>query len=117
MPTIVNNLLKNKGLVASFGKISFNENGEADVTEEQSKKLLQLSNYFIKGAKKADQPKIETVSKVEDKSVEPKVEEQKAEAIDLDKMNIPQLRKYAKEKNIDLGSAKSKEEIIAVING
>ena len=111
MPTIVNNLLKNKGLVTSFGNIQFNENGEADVTEEQSKKLLQLSNYFIKGAKKAEQPKIE------DKSAEPKVEEQKAEAIDLDKMNIPQLRKYAKEKNIDLGSAKSKEEIIAVING
>lgn len=108
MPTIVNNLLKNKGLVASFGKISFNENGEADVTEEQSKKLLQLSNYFIKGAKKADQPKIETVSKVE---------EPKSEEVDLDKLNIPQLRKYAKEKGIDLGSAKSKEEIIAVING
>ena len=59
MPTIVNNLLKNKGLVASFGKISFNENGEADVTEEQSKKLLQLSNYFIKGATTDDQPKVE----------------------------------------------------------
>lgn len=108
MPTIVNNLLKNKGLVASFGNIQFNENGEADVTEEQSKKLLQLSNYFIKGAKKADQPKIETVSKVE---------EPKSEEVDLDKLNIPQLRKYAKEKGIDLGSAKSKEEIIAVING
>ena len=108
MPTIVNNLLKNKGLVASFGSIQFNENGEADVTEEQSKKLLQLSNYFIKGAKKADQPKIETVSKVE---------EPKSEEVDLDKLNIPQLRKYAKEKGIDLGSAKSKEEIIAVING
>lgn len=111
MPTIVNNLLKNKGLVASFGKISFNENGEADVTEEQSKKLLQLSNYFIKGAKKADQPKVET------KPIETTVEEPKSEEVDLDKLNIPQLRKYAKEKGIDLGSAKSKEEIIAVING
>ena len=34
MPTIVNNLLKNKGLVASFGNIQFNENGEADEPDE-----------------------------------------------------------------------------------
>ncbi len=33
----------------------------------------------------------------------------------IDKMNVPQLKKYAKEHNIDIGEASTKEAILAAI--
>ena len=37
--------------------------------------------------------------------------------ITLDKLNLTQLKKYAKEKGIDLGTASTKEDILKIIEG
>lgn len=44
-----------------------------------------------------------------------KVTEENAEPKTIDKMTVAELKAYAKEKGIDLGEAKTKEEILAKV--
>ncbi len=47
----------------------------------------------------------------------PKAASPEKKELSLDEMNVPQLKKYAKDNGIDLGGAKKKVEILAIING
>ena len=47
--------------------------------------------------------------------VETKEGAAKVEAVDLQDLNVPQLKKYAKDKGYDIGDARKKAEILEVI--
>ena len=90
---------KKKGLAVntSIGLLIFDENGVTDVkSEDFAKELLELDGY---------------------ESAEPVVEETKEDEEDLESLTVFQLKKIAKEKNIDIGDAKKKVELIKIIRG
>ena len=90
---------KKKGLAVntSIGLLIFDENGVTDVkSEDFAKELLELDGY---------------------ESAEAVVEETKEDEEDLESLTVFQLKKIAKEKNIDIGDAKKKVELIKIIRG
>ena len=90
---------KKKGLAVntSIGLLIFDENGVTDVkSEDFAKELLELDGY---------------------ESAESVVEETKEDEEDLESLTVFQLKKIAKEKNIDIGDAKKKVELIKIIRG
>lgn len=90
---------KKKGLAVntSIGLLIFDENGVTDVkSEDFAKELLELDGY---------------------ESAEAVVEEIKEDEEDLESLTVFQLKKIAKEKNIDIGDAKKKVELIKIIRG
>lgn len=109
MSKIVNLLLKNKEITTSFGNFKFDADGIVDVSDDQAKKLLSIKGFTVpKNEQKVvleqkAEPMVDTTSDKENKSE------------DLSKLNIMQLKKIAKERGIDLGSANKKDEILALL--
>lgn len=90
---------KKKGLAVntSIGLLIFDENGVTDVkSEDFAKELLELDGY---------------------ESAEAVAKETKEDEEDLESLTVLQLKKIAKEKNIDIGDAKKKVELIKIIRG
>lgn len=128
MSMIFNNRLKNKELVTSKGKIQFNAEGVADIQDEELvNKLLELSGYSLFDG---EQPKKAVESPKEEDESTDEVDESTDEVDDdifsendefteesLSTKNVPQLRKIAKDNNIDIAGANKKDEIIAIIIG
>lgn len=88
------------------------------------------SFYDFKGRKVRDEADVKLVFKVNGKTVEVAADEplppivraakqvaEEAEADTLSTMTLPELKDYAADKNIDLGNAKTKAAVLAVIRG
>lgn len=139
MSKIINELLKGKAVVTSGGLITFDSEGVANVDDEELvERLIQLKGY--KRAKEdiqPENPEPQEEAKEEDKVEEVPPEEENAQETDestsedkeeeaaeskfteefLSAKNVPQLKKIAKDNNIDLAGATKKDEIIAIILG
>lgn len=77
--------LASRRLATSDGKVEFDQDGVAEVSDETGGLLIELPHYEC-----ADEP-------------------------DLGSMNVPQLRKYARDNDIDLGDATKKADILSAI--
>ena len=147
MSKIFNGNHKGKSIATAIGLISFDENGIAEVDDEEMvEKLLQLDGYERpEGEEVSEQPKQSEHHQNEAKQPEvkenssggentqendednsddekEKVGEEKSEGEELTEevlttKNVPQLRKIAKDNNIDLNGATKKDEIVAIILG
>lgn len=125
---IKNIKLKNRNLATTKGNVEFDKDGIAEVNEEIAKMLTSIGGYtLIDGKLAAEAPKKadkEDVVKESSAEEEKQQEEQNTESEDTSEesvadiiapMNVPQLRKYAKDNGIDLGSATKKDEITEII--
>lgn len=132
MVTLVNTAFKNKSLVTSWGKIEFSAEGVAEVEDIVGEKLSKLTGFSL-GTKVStpddenDQKnknmtlenqnmasdKTETIS--DNQEDESQDDETTITAEELDAMNVPQLKKYAKEAGIDVANLSKKQELIDAI--
>lgn len=138
MSKIFNNRLKGKQLATSQGLIQFNTEGVADISnEELVEKLLELKGYtLVEGSEKSSEnpdktPKVEKTSdekentqkndeddsKSDEENNEEKVVETTFIPEELEGKNVAQLKKIAKDNNIDLQGATKSDEIKAIIIG
>lgn len=122
--------LINKELITSLGSATFNNEGIAEVVEEIGNALLELDGYSD-ADNEATEPEVvnlenkvveevpveEAPSEPENDGEEAKEEESDNLEEELSKMNVPQLKKYAKDNNIELNDASKKDEIISMILG
>lgn len=137
MSKIINNRLKGKQLATSYGKVQFNSDGVAEIeNEELVEKLLKLNGYkLVEGDENSaenrqEEPDAGKTSAVEETTQkndedtsedEPEEDDGVAETEyteeSLMEKNVPQLKKVAKDNDIDLAGATKKDEIIAIILG
>jgi hypothetical protein len=143
MAILKNIRFANKELVTAFGKIHFDANGTADVEDSAAAKLSTLKGFSVveedssdetentqetKSEQQEDESEEVSVETTEEDSAEQDENAETAEQEDsaaeadktalhdeLEKMNVPQLKKYAKDNGIDIGSASKKDDIIAAI--
>lgn len=118
MAILKNKRYANAAIVTAFGKIQFDADGKADIDDTAAAKLATLEGFSIDG--EVSEVEKKTVKETKSEQVEDakEVEADDAEEedeVDLASMNVPQLRKYAKDNGIDLGNAQKKDDIIAVI--
>lgn len=135
MSKIFNNRLKGKQLATSGGKIQFNAEGVAEIAnEELVEKLLGLKGYslvedtenpvknpkkepdMVKSSDEDEKPQEEDENTSDEEDAEGVAEAEYTEESLMEK-NVPQLKKVAKDNNIDLAGATKKDEIIAIILG
>lgn len=95
MAHIMNLRMKSKKLITSFGMMEFDEHGIAELPDDRLESFLQMKGF-------------ERAPKAQDEPNEP-------EEDDLEKLNVLQLKKYAKERGIDLNGANKRDEIIQAI--
>lgn len=128
---LYHNMFRNRDIVTSFGKIHFDEKGEAEVTDACARAFGSIPNFSILEEKAVQKPKQEPVSvpKTETTTPEGKTHseatvdtaEDKAEPEtdinEIKSMNIMQLKKYAREHGIDTTGASKKDELLALILG
>lgn len=123
MSKIFNEALASAKLTTSLGEVEFDNNGVADVEDEEFVSgLLKLKGFTLADG---SVPNV-----VEDNSVEEVEQENKEEpaAVESDEdageelseevlngKNIMQLKKIAKDNNIELSGANKKDEIISII--
>lgn len=128
MSKILNLRMKGKQLVTSFGILQFDANGITDLPEEQAKELLSIKGFELADdtLKNFDSKSTESLPVInpsaEDENTQEgdentQEDEPSEETSDFDKMTVPQLKKYAKDHNIDLMGANKKDEIIPLIVG
>ena len=134
MVTLMNKKLANKNLVTAYGKLQFSAEGEVEVEETVARKLATLKDFSIVGEEEAvDETSEDEVGEdltdeesdadeaddenTENDEEETDVEETSITKEELEKMSVKQLEKFAKDNDIDLGSATRKADIIAVILG
>lgn len=110
MSILRNKNFAGKELITAFGKILFNEKGEANVELVVAEKLATLRGFEVVDSKPIGE---EVIGDKSEEIIENNIEKADLEA--LNKMNVPQLRKYAKDHGIDLEDATKKDEIIAII--
>lgn len=131
MSKIMNLRMKGKRLVTAFGLIQFDSDGVVDLPEEQAEEFLKMKGF--EPAEEIKNPEQETTNESpvvnssteeenkqkndEDKQEDENQDEPAEETPDFDKMTVPQLKKYAKEHDIDLMGANKKDEIIPLIIG
>ena len=131
MSKIMNLRMKGKRLVTAFGLIQFDSNGVVDLPEEQAEEFLKMKGF--ESAEETKNSEQETTNEPpvvnssteeenkqkndEDKQEDENQDESAEETPDFDKMTVPQLKKYAKEHDIDLMGANKKDEIIPLIIG
>lgn len=129
MSKIMNLRMKEKRLVTAFGLIQFDSDGIVDLPEDQAEEFLKLAGFeSVKEIKNSEQkttnepPVINSSTDEENKQKNDKnkqedenQDEPAKEILDFDKMTVLQLKKYAKEHDIDLMGANKKDEIIPLI--
>lgn len=130
-----------KPLVTQWGKLIFNENGEAEVSEDAGKKLGTLKGFsFVSGdevesssddeensqeTENTTPESSENESEVEESSEEATSEESENEDVaiettayteeELNKKNVPQLKKIAKDLGLSIPADAKKQQVIAAI--
>ena len=95
MAHIMNLRMKSKKLITSFGMMEFDEHGIAELPDDHLESFLQM-----KGFERAPKAQVDPNEPEED---------------NLEKLNVLQLKKYAKERGIDLNGANKRDEIIQAI--
>lgn len=123
---IKNTKYANKSLVIAGGQITFDEKGVTEVTpDEFAEKLLKLNGFSavenqnpaksdeVEPTEEDNTPKEE--NQTEDKNISSEDNAEDDLESKLNKLNVPQLKKYAKEQNIDLGDVSKKDDIIKLI--
>lgn len=115
MSKISHRLLRNKKVSTTKGMVQFDENGIAEVTEEVAAVLVTLPGYTLIDGEDAE---IDEGTVTDDTSdTEEENDAKNAIEDELAGLNVPQLRKYAKEHGIDLMGAAKRDEIMAIIVG
>lgn len=99
---IVNVHRKNRSVTVMGTSVSFDANGAAVVDDAVGTQLLALGGY-TRTDRPQEAPAKQTAAKADE------------EAPDLESMNTAQLRKLARDRNIDLGDATKKADIISAI--
>lgn len=129
MGNIMNYSLRGKKLATSSGVIEFDEDGIALAPDDILDGLLELKGFTAPEdniRQKSDEEDDDENKDAGDNDVGGNQENQEEDEndsetkFDLDELNnkgVPQLRKIAKENDIDLGNAKTKEEIIEIMMG
>lgn len=133
---VFNYRMANRRLVIIGETVTFDGNGNARVSDEVAAELLKLSGYSTLDNPEVPEPvpepapetKAEPKAEVEPEAAEPKAEPEPEAAepaeeesakegleAELEGMNVPQLRKYAKEHGIELDGATKKVDILAAI--
>ena len=109
---ILKNLyLKNKKLTTAFGEFTFDGEGKADIPDEQANKLLELKGY--ERIDKEDEQKAEV--KPAEKTEEVTKTIDKVTVEDIKAKNVPMLKKFAKDNNIEVEGLTKKEELVDAI--
>lgn len=133
MSKICNERMKGRTLTTSFGEFKFDLNGVAEIPDEHINKLLTLKGYRVLGdipEQSGDENEDANISSTNEENAQnddSNDEEQDAEDEDntdegitpeeLDKMTVPQLKKIAKDNDIDLNGATKKDAMIPIILG
>ena len=116
---IQNKKFANQKLSTGFGFVVFDEQGKAEIENEHGNKLLRL-----KGFTKIEVSDEETNSELsntattdteDDSTIEVSDEEKESKLNSLNSLNVAQLKKYAREHDIELGDASKKQEILDII--
>lgn len=106
--------LISKTITTAKGNIAFDKEGIAEVSDELGNGLLGLEGYeVVESVKEA--PKNANVENSSDKEEKSQETQNTTSDEDLESKNVIQLRKIAKDKNIDLKGASKKEEILAIL--
>lgn len=124
--------MKGKKMTTSIGIIEFDANGVADIKDENYvASLMELDGFELADGEQMpekvdDNEEVEVPSEeeespqeTEEETAETPAEEEASEFSEeaLADKNVPQLRKIAKDNNIDLAGASKKDEIVAIIIG
>ena len=146
MSKIVNTTLKGQGVMTAFGRVEFNDEGiSGEVSDELRDAIICLEGYSVLDEEESKTgedavtepgvdklpPEGENAQEEQSKGVEDEnpdeneksedgknsEKDEKSEEIEFEKMNVPQLKKYAKENGIDLMGASKKDEILPIILG
>lgn len=120
MSKIFNEALASAKLTTSLGEVEFDNNGVADVEDEEFVAgLLKLKGFTLADGSVPNAVE-DSVEEVEQEDKEEPVEsdedtgEELSEEV-LNGKNIMQLKKIAKDNNIELSGANKKDEIISII--
>ena len=122
MSKIFNEALASAKLTTSLGEVEFDNNGVADVEDEEFVAgLLKLKGFSLADGNmpKAVEDSVEEVE--QENEEEPAAVESDEDAGEelseevLNGKNIMQLKKIAKDNNIELSGANKKDEIISII--
>ena len=125
---IIQNLgLKNKRIMTALGEVQFNENGKAEVQDEQGRRLSSLKGFVVveekqeTDNKQPEQDKVVSQNEEKDDVID-KDNESFTGTITLEEIkaakNVPILKKIAKDNNIDVEGLAKKDEIAnAIIEG
>ena len=95
MAHIMNLRMKSKKLITSFGMMEFDEHGIAELPDDHLESFLQMKGF--------------------ERAPKAQVDPNEPEEGDLENLNVLQLKKYAKERGIDLNGANKRDEIIQAI--
>ena len=117
MSLIQNILLKNKNLATSFGMFTFDDKGIADIPKEQADKLLQLKGYTCldESPQVTKTPEVPTMTTPEIDGDNSEKKEQVTTIEELNSKNVPMLKKFAKEQNINTEGLSTKTELVDAI--
>lgn len=123
MSKIFNEALASAKLTTSLGEVEFDNNGVADVEDEEFVAgLLKLKGFTLADGSVPNAVENDSVEEVEQEAEEePATVESDEDAGEelseevLNGKNIMQLKKIAKDNNIELSGANKKDEIISII--
>lgn len=122
MSKIFNEALANARLTTSLGEVEFDNNGVANIEDEEfASNLLKLKGFALADGEVSHPVENDLEEEVEQEGEEePAVEsdEDAGEELSEDFLNgknIMQLKKIAKDNNIELSGANKKDEIISII--
>ena len=124
MSKIFNEALASAKLTTSLGEVEFDNNGVADVKDEEFVAgLLKLKGFALADGSVPNAVEDDSVEEVEQEAEEEEpaaVESDEDAGEDLSEevlngKNIMQLKKIAKDNNIELSGANKKDEIISII--
>lgn len=122
MSKIFNEALASAKLTTSLGEVEFDNNGVADIKDEEFVAgLLKLKGFTLADGSvpKAVEDSVEEVEQeAEEEPAAVESDEDAGEELSEDVLNgknIMQLKKIAKDNNIELSGANKKDEIISII--
>lgn len=124
MSKIFNEALANAKLTTSLGEVEFDNNGVANIEDEEFVAgLLKLKGFALSDGSVPHAVEDDSVEEVEQEAEagEPAAVESDEDAVEylseevLNGKNIMQLKKIAKDNNIELSGANKKDEIISII--
>lgn len=118
MSKIFNEALASAKLTTSLGEVEFDNNGVADVEDEEFVAgLLKLKGFTLADGSVPNAVE-DSVEEAEEEPAAVESDEDAGEELSeevLNGKNIMQLKKIAKDNNIELSGANKKDEIISII--